>query len=49
MEHDTCASSAERFAHGELALTAIGPDENQIGDVRARHEEDETGRDGDHP
>ena len=43
------ASGAERFAHGELALAAVGAHENEVGDVRARDEEHEPGGRGDDP
>jgi len=35
---------AERTADGRLALARRGPDEHQVGDVRARDQQDETDR-----
>ena len=39
----------ERFAHGELALTAVGPNENEVRDVRARDEQHHAGGRGHDP
>jgi hypothetical protein len=43
------AAGAECFADGELTLPGIGADQHEVGDVRARDEQNEHRGRGDHP
>ncbi len=47
--HDPAAAGAERRLHREFLLSPLGPDEEQVGDIRTGDQEDDSDRAEQHP